>query len=286
MSPIRRFTIPAALALIVITNAVALGGVAYNRMGEPQGTLRLTERELTMPYVWRDKTENSGVSLQLRWRVLPHRTPHDRADGLYYEEGGRPEWLDTRKMVLLGFAPPSPSEVPPDGSTSRYQRQLPRDAFVVLELDGPALQESLRRAVEVAAFAASATSAASSAASRSESASARANLDRMQHFGSRLFIVDASLDRDALRARYPDRTKYAIVRGRIRPIAGQAGADPGGVIDALSVGDINVPLQLRPVFDGTPSLRYGALREPGANFDATVVFGQRSEPWLAAAARR
>jgi Domain of unknown function (DUF4824) len=276
MNPTRRFMILAALALIVLTNAVALGGVATNRMGEPQGMLRLTERELATPYVWRDKTENSGLSLQLRWRVLPAQTPHGRRYNLYYEEGGRPEWLDTRKMVALGFAPPSPSEVQPDGRTSRYQRQLPRDAFVVLELDGPAVQESLRRAAEVVA----------SAASGSESANAQAELDRMQRFGSRLFIVDAGLDRDALRARYPDRAKVAIVRGRIRPIAGQADADPGGIIDALSVDAINVPLQLRPVFDGLPARRYGALREPGENFDATVVFGQRSEPWLAAAARR
>jgi hypothetical protein len=276
MNPARRNMILAALALIVFTNAVALVGVAYNRMGEPQGTLRLTERELDTPYVSTDKTENSGLSLQLRWRVLPPPTPHGRRDTLYYEDGGRPEWLDTRKMVSLGFAPPSPAEVQPDGSTSRYQRQLPRDAFVVLELDGPAYRESLRRAAELAA----------SAASGSESANARADCDRMQRFGSRLFVVDAGLDRDVLRARYPDRAKVAIVRARIRPIAGQADADPGGSIDALSVGEINVPLQLRPVFDGMPARRYGALREPGENFDATVAFGQRSEPWLAAAARR
>jgi hypothetical protein len=276
MNPTRRFMILAALALIVITNAVALGGVAVNRAGQSQGTLRLTERELATPYVWTDKTENSGLSLQLRWRVLPPRTPHDRRDKLYYENSGHPDWLDARKMVALGFAPPSPSEVQPDGRTSRYQWQLPRDAFVVLELDGQAFQESLRRAAEVAA----------SAASGSESADARADGDRMQRFGSRLFVVDAGLDRDTLRAQYPDRAKYAIVHGRIRPIAGQADADPGGVIDELSVGDINVPLQLRAVFDGLPAGRYGALREPGENFDATVVFGQRSEPWLAAAARR
>jgi len=276
----RRFAILAAVALIVITNAVALGGVAYNRLGEPQGTLRLTERELGVPYVSTGKEENSGMSLRLRWHVLPHRTPRGRSYNLFHEQGGRPEWLDANKMVALGFTLPSRSQAPTDAGPSRYQRQLPRDAFVVLELDGPAYQESLRRAEAIAS--APTPGATSSAAS----ADARADLDRMQRLGGRLFAVDAGLDRDALRVRYPDRTKYAIVRGCIRPIADSDDADPGGVIDALSVDEINVPLPLRPVFDGMPARRYGAPHEPGAHFDATVVFGQRSEPWLAAAARQ
>ena len=37
--------------------------------------------------------------------------------------------------------------------------------------------------------------------------------------GSRLFIVDAGLDRTRLRQRYPDRAHYAIVHGTIRPFA-------------------------------------------------------------------
>ena len=102
---------------------------------------------------------------------------------------------------------------------------------------------------------------------------------------TRLFAVDAGLDRPALRARYPDRAMYAIVRGRISPMRDRVEDDLGGFIDELSVGDVNVPLEMRPVFDGVVG-RNGYLRSmPTVRFDATVMFGQRAEPWLANAAR-
>jgi hypothetical protein len=38
------------LVILLGTNLVVLGGVAYNRMGEATAHLTLTERELTLPY--------------------------------------------------------------------------------------------------------------------------------------------------------------------------------------------------------------------------------------------
>ena len=40
----------AGLAIIIVTNIVALAGVAYNRSGEPDAVVELTERELGLPY--------------------------------------------------------------------------------------------------------------------------------------------------------------------------------------------------------------------------------------------
>ncbi|MFL6653087.1 MAG: DUF4824 family protein, partial [Sulfurifustaceae bacterium] len=48
----RKRTLLAGIALIAATNAVALVGVAYNRSGEPSSVLKLTERELALPYSW------------------------------------------------------------------------------------------------------------------------------------------------------------------------------------------------------------------------------------------
>jgi len=272
----------AGLALIVLTNAVALAGAAFNRSGEPQGTLRLTERELSVPYVWRSKKEDSGLTLQLHWRSLPSERHDSIGYGNVYDEAGsQPEWLDARKMVALGFAAQAPSDVHPVNGTSRYLQQLPREAFIVLELDGPAYQESMRRAEQEAAALEASIKARGPGSPRALERSSPPSELR-----SRLFAVDAGLDRDALRSKYPDRTKYAIVRGRIRPTTGDHASDAGGAIDSLSAGDINVPLPLRPVFDGLSSRRYGDPGKPAARFDATVVFGQRSEPWLASAARR
>ena len=279
----RRHAALAGLALIVLTNAVALAGAAFNRMGESQGTLRLTERELSVPFVWRSKKEDSGLAMQLRWRSLSATRPAANAYGYLDDEGGaRPAWLDDRKMASLGFSPTPSGKQPFDGAL-RHREQPPRDAFIVLELDGPAYQESLRRADEAAAAAAARSRASNGGAA---SAPELPPPSRSPQLRSRLFAVDAGLDRDALRARYPDRTKYAIVHGRIRPIAGSAAGNRGGAIDVLSANDINVPLPLRPVFDGLSPRSYGDPDKPAARFDATVVFGQRSEPWLASATRR
>jgi len=276
----RRNATLAGLALILLTNAVALGGVAYNRMGETQGSLRLSERELRPPYVCADPSENSGLALRLNWRSLPAIRPHARPREIY-DNDGNPGWLDVPKMVSLGFRAPTPSDALAYDRSSAYRRQLPRDAFVVLEMDGPARQEALRRAE------ADAAGVPDGDEHKVDREQRRLAVDREHRLDSRLFAVDAGLDRDALRSRYPDRAMYAIVRGRIRPTALQDGTAPGGAVAALGVGEVNVPYALRGVFDITyPQSRYSDSGESKNRFDATLVFGQRSEPWLAAAARR
>ena len=65
----RAHTLIAGAALIVLTNAIALVGVAYNRSGEPDSTLTLTRRELQMSYRWWRDRENSGIALRLLWRM-------------------------------------------------------------------------------------------------------------------------------------------------------------------------------------------------------------------------
>jgi len=66
----RKHTLLAGLGLIALTNAIALSGVVYNRSGDPEATLRLTQRELRTPYRWYGNRENSGLALSLVWRVL------------------------------------------------------------------------------------------------------------------------------------------------------------------------------------------------------------------------
>ena len=43
---------------------------------------------------------------------------------------------------------------------------------------------------------------------------------------------------------------------------------------------------MRPVFDGVEPQNSVPGSKPAVRFDATVIFGARSEPWLDAAARR
>ena len=59
----RRHTLIAGLALVAVTNGVALGGAAWNRSGTPDSVLALTQRELEPPYMFKGAQENSGLTL-------------------------------------------------------------------------------------------------------------------------------------------------------------------------------------------------------------------------------
>ncbi len=278
----RRIATLAGLALLALTNAVALGGVAWNRSSEPDATLHLTQRELTLPYVRSDarEEENSGLSLHLNWRTLPPPATKDREVDLARQGGAFPQWLDANKMSSLGFTAPVPSRHQPEDDNARFLWQTTRSVLIVLELDGAANQEALRRA-DVYAATIMAKNAHGENNRVREPQSQRERLT-----GSRLFAIDAGLDAAALRAIYPDRTKYAIVHGRIAPRGLRDERQARGAIESISVDEVNVPLAWRSIFDGIRPSYDGTLDEPASNFQATVAFGRRFEPWLVTAARR
>ena len=109
MKKLHRYTLTAGLALIAITNAIALGGAAYNRSGQPDSSLALSDRELQVPYAAWSESENSGLSLRLNWRVLPVPAPGDSVYGYFGGRGSTPAWLDAQKMASLGFSPDAPT---------------------------------------------------------------------------------------------------------------------------------------------------------------------------------
>jgi hypothetical protein len=252
-------TLVAGLLLIAGTNAVVLGGVGYNRGGEPEAALPLTERELQISDPWGWRSENSGLDLRLQWRLPPTRADvSDYGQGGY---GGGASWLDGAKLAKLGFD----MSVPLDerGAERHYAKQLAREVLIVLELDGPAHQAAIERARE---------RASREKATKADAELLAAEIERH----SRLFAVDAGIDRDALRAKYPDRARYAIAPGKVRlGYWGPRGErTPRGYVSELSVPAINVPLEMRGVVTR------------GGPYTATVAFGRRLEPWLAAAGTR
>lgn len=86
-----------AVAVVLAANAWALIEVGLNRSGQPDAVVELTEREA---HLVRLGEENTGLALRLVWTG-----PADR--------------LDRAKLEELGFKP--------------VERQLPKEAFVVLE---------------------------------------------------------------------------------------------------------------------------------------------------------
>jgi hypothetical protein len=271
--------------LIIAVNAVALAGVAYNRSGEPESILRLTERELRRPQQeWGFQRENSGIALKLQWRV---RTAADERDDTLYRHVGRwgdPMWLDHAKLAELGIQVPSSADA---HGKRRYEKLTSKGVLLVLELDGDqhraVLAQARERADRLQAEAIAAR-AAKEWKYRAEAAAKR--LEFEQSSASRLYIVDAGLDAAGLRAKYPDKGRYAVVQGRIQPtVSGNDWAPQFGArIEALNVDQVNVPYGMRSVFEGA-AMENGA-EVPPRRFEAVVAYGRRLEPFLAAAARK
>lgn len=278
----RTRTLIAGIALIALTNAIALGGVAWNRSGEPDSVLTLTQRELSNPYRFGFDRDSGGLQLRLRARVLNVES----AAAFYADHYGTPEWLDRAKLGALGF---DVSERPdaPSGSR-RYGRLLPRETLMVLEIDGPAWRKALERARKRAENeAAKVTAGTGKMGPGTPAHNAAEFLKREETSNSRLFAVDAGLDAQALRAKYPDRTRYAIVRGTVRAqYHGGRGKDARwtGLIEGLDNVQINVPIEFRKALESTPrSATWVPTTESGPPFEVTVAFGKRFEPWIVAA---
>jgi len=274
-------TLAAGIALIALTNAIALGGVVYNRGGEAESVLKLTQREVLAPHGYGLDREGGGLQLYLSWHVLGP----ERDDAFYWNFQGTPEWLDEAKLASLGF------DVSPPPATRRaswrYDRQLPKEALVVLELDGPAYQKALARARDRAAKEIAKGEATGKAGPGTPAAQAATFLKNEETANTRLFAVDAGHDAQALRAKYPDRTRYAIVQGKVRPYhqAGRAKeAQWTGYIEVIENARVNVPLEFRKAVESAPrALPYATEAATGPAFEVTVAFGKRFEPWIIAA---
>jgi hypothetical protein len=273
-----RNTLAAGALLILLANAVALIGVYLNRSGEAESRLALSQRELTMPWGWGIAKENSGLAVSLNWRVID---PSVGEFGGYGFSGGTPDWLDEARMAALGFD----TSLPAEGTFGRrrFERQLPREVILVLELAGPAWQQAVERARQNAARHEAASLANVGSKEFAEKAKrAQEQLKREEISNSRLFAIDAGLDVAALRARYPDRGHYLILKGTVRPrlATHEKKTRVTGYVSALAVTQINVPHALRPVLEPALRKHKRTADDPAPHFDAVIVVGQRLEPWI------
>jgi hypothetical protein len=282
----RAHTVIAGLGLVALTNAVALVGVVYNRSGEPESKVSLTQRELRTPYRSYGNRENSGLALSLVWRVLNEESIATQFYAWRYAGiGGTPAWLDKARMQALGFDTSAHSIDSDSRGRARYEKQLPREVLLVLELDGPAYRRSLELATQYAARDEAKLAAFPADKELDTRAkNARESVEWETNRNSRLFVVDAGLESAVLRAKYPDASRYAIVRGKVRLVSFDTKSGGMGYISGLSIESINVPFALREVF-GSAAL-IGDADQNRAPFAATVAFGRRLEPWITAAAKK
>jgi hypothetical protein len=255
----RRWPFVSGIALLSITNAVVLAGVIHNRSGAADSTLTLTNRELTVPYSYWQSREDTGLSLSVRWRVEPSETRHNESPNVVSYHG-EPAWLDAAKLEQLGIR--VRARALRNAGNPSYSRSLPVDVLLVLEMNGAAYQRELERACKRA----------------TDNKEARDNCAREENEASRLFIVDAGLDRDTLRKKYPDTKTHAIVHGQIAAtrMSDATSSSVVGQIRGMSVEQIQVPVEMHAPF-GPGTLARWSERP---SFEATVSFGRRLEPWL------
>jgi len=246
----------ASLALVILVNALILTGVARNRSGPPEARMELTEREC--PLLARDDDdEDTGLSLRLTWRAPDQ--------DLLTE--GTPSWLPRDTLRDLGFDVSVKATDPRAGSL--YRHALPRDAFMVLEMDGFAWKRWI---------------AAREAVLRRKTPE-EYELQRMEkerRMGTRLVAVAAGRDAEALRGSYPDRSRYLILPVKVDPYW-YSPADQDPALNAhvsLRNDDIYAPLPFRPLLERFQP-RYGRPLEPDApRYRLTLAVGSRYEPWV------
>ena len=263
----------AALALVAAINTIVLAGVAYNRSGTPDATLQLTERELRQTQNGFGEGENTGIALQLSY-VRDDLT-----------------WFDAAKLRALGFDPKAYVKRNNNGHHHDGKNPLPRQAYVVLEYDGPAWIERLKQKEnELAAFPERIAKGKTTIDAQKR---AQQKLDRMRTTASRLIPVDVGASPEALRALYPDRSRYLVTAAEVRMRVNYGQANGGildtarGTITRLLINPISLPERFHSVLSKAtstssvkPHNRYYGYNAKPPRYRVTVQYGRRFEPWI------
>jgi hypothetical protein len=183
----KRASLIASAAIILVANALALVHAMRNRTGTPEAEMALTQRELR--YFNRSVADdNSGVTLYLEW-TDPSSFPWPA------QVENPPNWLDQQKLQRLGFDC-SMNPASPDAGR-HYQRQRPRQVFVALEYEGAAWRawvETYEHAV-----------------AEQRAKTQFKNLADNGSYHSHLIAIDADLDSLKLRSRYPDHSTVVVL---------------------------------------------------------------------------
>ena len=270
----KHFGLMAALALVVVVNVIVLASVRYNRSGEPDAVVTLTEREL---HLLTNIKENSGVSLKLELQ-----SDHNKWSEVY-------SWFDQKKLEEVGFDCNMPVDA--KDASHRYDKELPRRTYAVLEYEGKAWtawlagrEEQLRVLEAQVAEGREGTKSLDEKRKRSRWEMAA---------GSRLFAVDVGNDAARLRQQYPDRTKYIITPAlvRLRP---HLTADTqklqkpelSGYVSEVLTSTIHVPRDRQGIVASLkPEVNYFYYGGQKDNFTpryrVTLNYGRRYEPWVA-----
>lgn len=267
---ISRHALILGLCFVLFSNMGLWAAVYWNRLGAPESTLVLSERELRTahqsyaPLHPVDKEGNVKSAIRFRLLVANESNQNDA-----YQ-------IPWEKMKTMGFDPGIVKTIEVR-DTFYFLTISKKNAFAVLELDGLARQQLID---EKEAFLATCTTGDSDRKRQNICNRTAHRLKNLKTTDSRLFIVDVGLDKEALRTAYPNRSRYAIVHATIGPSrqllrVRDTNTPPPqftGEVNEVRVSEISLPLEWHE----------DSLYQRGSHFEASVSFGQRLEPWLTA----
>lgn len=276
-----------SMGLVLLTNAIVLAGVAYNRSGETHAVMTLTERELPLAYDAFRNDENTGLSLRINWQ-----RPNRRGQPWNSPARAGPEWFDRAKLEAVGYDCSVPLT---DASADLYyDKMVSHEAYMVLAYGGEAWRawlEEWERDIVVRT-----EQVANGKRPKQDLDRLKEAYEDIQKAGSRLIAVDIGKDPLRLRQQYPDSGQFLIVRVQVRldvVRAGATGPSPSqipylrGEVTHLLVDEIHVPFEQRGMLTEVASKRamrtsrsplHGGVEAP--RYEVTLHYGNRYEPWI------
>lgn len=279
-----------SIGLVLLANAVVLGGASLNRTGIPQTEITLTEREVPLDYgVFRDE-ENTGVSLRLEWKKITYGNPGQS----YALKWKKLSWFDRKKLETIGY---DCSVAPDDPQASvYYKKMLPKEVFLVLEYEGHSWNTFLQKGEEKLACKKKCFHEGGHPLKSFKWFQEEFHEQRTT--ASRLIVIDVGQDPASLRTRYPDASQFLIVRGLVQPryiTSENTNSDESfppfvkGYVKEILINRIHVPREFQEELKKLYQAKHkkndskrNRYQPTEPTYEVSLTFGSRYEPWITA----
>lgn len=254
------------LTILIGTNLVALGGVAYNRMGEITAQITLTERELSLPYNNGAQKENSGITLSINWRT-PTRPITTSYSYSYFSS----QDIKTTKSELydLGFE---------KLDIERNSWVESRELYWALEFNGDLYLAELEKAELNYKNSVEIYENTQSEENNREKMQSKRRLEREKVSNSRLFFLEASKNFESLANKFSKQQNVIIVKGLAKPYYNNKQESYSLLLKHLSVSKIMVPFEYTEALSALKSSNKNNIISP--RFAVDIKWGSRLEPWI------
>ena len=269
-------------ALLIMVNVIVLTGVSYNRSGETRSALQLTERELSLPYRSYRQKENSGLALNLNWRVVTEEPFKNSYNKYSQKRFGTPNWLTDDKLKELGLYIDNTKYNINDLLFDNRNLQT-QEIIVVLEYNGQAFQTLLNNADKhIKILRNQVKNNPHDTDLVKQLKRDEASLTKLKTSESRLIAIDAGHNLQTLKESYADSSQYLLMRGEIKRY--WIDKKLTGKLNSLFISNIHVPLPYSNEINeltNHETMDKNKKRNNGKpRYQLELNVGERLEPWI------